>query len=291
MILVAGGSGLLGRLVVADLLSRGEQVKALVRDADRARAVLGSTVDVVAGDLRNAAGLDELVAGAAVVISAVHGFLGGRGAGPVEVDQRGNANLVTAAGRAGASVVLVSVLGASQNSPVELFRAKYSAEQQLRGSGTPWTIVRAAAFLQTWLAILSDTAGKSGRPMIFGRGEQPIAFVSAEDVATVVSRAATDPGLLGQVVEVAGAHYTMNQLAGALQIARGWQRPPRHLPRSVLRILSVLAGPINPAFARQNNTALAMDTIVLTEDTAAASPTGRPLHTLSDVLGSRPIPG
>lgn len=290
MIVVAGGSGLLGRLVVADLLSRGEQVRVLVRDADRARALLGPTVEVVAGDLRRADGPDELFAGAAVVISAVHGFLGGRGAGPVEVDQRGNANVVNAAGAAGASVVLVSVLGAAQDSPVELFRAKYEAEQQLRGSGTPWTIVRAGAFVQTWLAVLSQTAGKSGRPMVFGRGEQPIAFVSADDVATVVSRAATDPALLGQVFEVAGERCTMNELAGALQIARGWHGSPRHLPRSVLRILSALAGPINPAFARQTHTALAMDTTVLTDDPKSVSPTGRPLQTLPDVLG-RPFPG
>lgn len=291
MIVVAGGSGLLGRLVVTDLLSRGEQVRVLVRDVDRARALFGSAVEIVAGDVRRADGFDRLVDGAAVVISAVHGFLGGRGAGPVEVDQHGNANLVAAAGGTGATVVLVSVLGAAHDSPVAFFRAKYEAEQQLRGSGTPWTIVRSAAFVQTWLAVLSQTAGRSGRPMVFGRGEQPIAFVSAEDVATVVSRAATDPTLLGQVLEVAGEHYSMNQLASALQDTRGWHGSPRHLPRSVLRILSALAGPINPAFARQSNTALAMDTTVLAGNTRAASPTGRPLQTLSDVLRSKPTAG
>lgn len=136
----------MGQLVVTDLLVRGEQVRVLTRDTARTRAVFGDVVEAVRGDVRSRDGLDEAVAGASVVISAVHGFLGGRGAGPVVVDGRGNANLVDAAAAAGVGVVLVSVLGASPDSPVDLFRAKHAAEQHLRDSGTPWTIVRPAVW-------------------------------------------------------------------------------------------------------------------------------------------------
>lgn len=284
MIIVAGGSGLLGQHVVTDLLARGETVRVLVRDAARAQALFGDAIEVVAGDLRTCDGLDELVTGSSAVVSAVHGFLGGRAAGPVEVDQRGNANLVAAATAAGAGVVLVSVLGASPESPVDLFRAKHAAEQHLRDSRAPWTIVRASAYLETWLTVLNKTAGKSGRPLIFGRGEQPIQFVSALDVAAVVSRAATDSTLRGQVLEIAGEPITMTELARALQDARGWHGSPRHLPRPLLRTLSVLGRPISPAFARQNQTALGMDTGTLTVDAPAASPLGLPRQTLPDVL-------
>lgn len=284
MIVVAGGSGLLGRHVVTDLLSQGERVRVLVRDAERAKALLGEGVDVVAVDVRRADGLDALVAEASAVVSAVHGFLGGRGAGPVEVDQRGNANLVAAAAATGAAFVLVSVLGASPDSPLELFRAKHEAEHQLRCGTTPWTIVRAGAYLETWLAILAQTAGTSGRPLIFGRGRQPIAFVSATDVAAVVSRAATDATLRGQVIEIAGEPLTMTELAHALQSARGWHGSPRHLPRQMLRTLAVLARPVSPAFARKNHTALAMDTTVL--PSLPAAPLGLRLRTTADVLSS-----
>lgn len=285
MIVVAGGSGLLGRLVVNDLAARGERVRVLVRDIGRARSVLGDDVEVVAGDVRSRHGLDEMVTGARVVVSAVHGFLGGRGAGPAEVDERGNANLVDAATAAGAHVVLVSVLGASPDSPVELFRAKYHAEQQLRRGAASWTIVRPAAYLETWLAILTKTAGTSGRPLIFGRGKALIRFVSAADVASVVSHAATDATLRGRVLEIAGEPLTMIDLARALQEARGWQGSPRHLPRSVLRTLAIAARPISPAFARQNHTALAMDSGQLTTDATPAGDTlALPTHPLSYVL-------
>ncbi len=78
----------------------------------------------------------------------------------------------------------------------------------------------------------------------------------------------------------------MTELARALQDARGWHGSPRHLPRPLLRALSVLARPLSPAFARQNQTALAMDTGTLTVDAPAASPLGLPQQTLPDVLAN-----
>lgn len=286
MIVVAGGSGLLGRQVASDLVARGQQVRVLVRDPERARTVLCDDVEVLALDVRQSAGLDAALAGASMIVSAVHGFLGGRGAGPVEVDQRGNANLVDAAAVTGASVVLVSVIGAAADSPLDLFRAKHAAEQHLRASGIPWTIVRAGPFLETWLTILSHTAGRSGRPVVFGGGERPLAFVSAADVATVVSRAVTDPTLRGQILEMAGEPVTMTALAQALQAACGWHGTVRHLPRPVLRTLGTLARPLHPAFARKNRIALAMDTTGTASRTDAASLLGRAPLTVSDLLST-----
>lgn len=286
MILVAGGSGELGRRVVARLVSAGERVRVLVRDADTARTVLGRDVEVVAGDIRRRDDVDHAVDGSAVVVSAVHGFLGGRGAGPWEVDQRGNAHLVDAAARAGADVVLVSVLGAA-DAGLDLFRAKYAAEQHLRASGTKWTVVRAGPFLETWVAVLTGTA-RSGRPLVFGRGRQPLPFVSVEDVADVVTHAALGTGLRGRVVEVAGEPTTLTELAEALQAARGWDGRPRHLPRPVLALLGLGARPVAPAFARQNRAALAMDTKGLQGENHAGV-LGRPPRSVGAVLAARPL--
>ncbi|MCY0906067.1 SDR family oxidoreductase [Arthrobacter sp. H14-L1] len=285
MIVVAGGSGLLGRQVVNDLLLSGERVRVLARDPGRARAVLGDEVDVRAADVREA-GLVQVLDGASVVISAVHGVLGGRGDGPLDVDQRGNANLIDAAATVSAGVVLVSVIGAAADSTLELFRAKHAAEQHLAASGAQWTIVRAAPFLETWLDILIQTAGKSGRPMVFGRGELPIPFVSARDVAAVVCRASTDTTLRGRVLEVAGEPLSMTELAHILQAARGWDGTVRHLPRPVLRALAALARPVNPAFARKNQAAAALDTDPWDPSTTdAARVLGRAPLKASDAIG------
>ena len=261
MILVAGGTGLLGRQVVARLCAEGRPVRVLSRDATRARELLGPHVEVVEGDVRQATSVAAAMAGVSVAVSAVHGFLGGRGAGPSDIDVRGNATIVSAAKGVGADVVLLSVLGASATSDLELFRAKWAAEQLLRASGTGWTIVRPAAYLETWTGILRDTAKKSGRPLVFGKGLQPIAFVSATDVARAVVDAVGDKALRGRVLELAGERLTLTALAAAVQYADGRTTVARHLPRGLLRLAGLLAAPISPAFARQNRTALAMDTI------------------------------
>lgn len=108
--------------------------------------------------------------------------------------------------------------------------------------------------------------------------------MSALDVAGVVTRAAIDATLGGQLIEIAGDPITMTKLVRALQDARGWHGSPRHLPRPLLRVLSVVARPLSPAFARQNQTALAMDSGTLTVHASGAGPLELPRQTVPDVL-------
>ncbi len=289
MIVVAGGSGTLGRFVVEELRARGASVRALVRDAVRARAVLGQEVEVVGVDVRDREGVRAGVRGATVVISAVHGFLGGRGAGPAAVDRDGNANLVAAARDAGAAIVLTSIVGAAADSPLELFRMKHAAEQLLGDSTVPWTVVRATAFFETWIQVLRKTSDRSGRVLVFGRGQQPIPFVSARDVAVLLASAALGGSLRGQVLEVGGPQrLTMTALAKAVQATAGYGGEPRHLPRLVLRTMALAADPVSPARARQARTAFVMDTMDLAGGArpVAELVPGEVSTSLAQVLGS-----
>ncbi|HLI57651.1 MAG TPA: NAD(P)H-binding protein, partial [Actinomycetota bacterium] len=155
VILVAGGTGRLGTLVVRELSRRGEQVRVLTRNPDRAAHLQSSSVDIVTGDVRHPASLSPAVAGVRVVVSAVQGFAGpGRGS-PDSVDRKGNANLVAAAAAEGADVVLLSMVGAAPDSRLVMARAKFDAEESLKASGVPWTIVRSTPFLETWAAFLA----------------------------------------------------------------------------------------------------------------------------------------
>ena len=61
VILVAGATGGVGKRVVRRLVERGEKVRALVRDIDKARSILGDDVDLVAGDITKPETLNSLV--------------------------------------------------------------------------------------------------------------------------------------------------------------------------------------------------------------------------------------
>ena len=85
--------------------------------------------------MRDRASVAAAVRGADVVVSAIQGFTGTRGASPATIDYQGNVNLVDAARAADAQLVLMSVVGAAADSPMELFRMKHAAEQHLMAAG------------------------------------------------------------------------------------------------------------------------------------------------------------
>ena len=164
-ILVAGGTGTLGRQVVERLEARGLAVRVLTRDVARATPPAAAHREVVQGDVRDAASLVAAMRGVDLVISAVQGFVGTGGVTPASVDRDGNAHLIDAARAAGARFILMSVLGLGADSPMGLGRMKHAAEERLRSSGLIWTIIRPTAFLDTWTALLEQLAQGSGRPV------------------------------------------------------------------------------------------------------------------------------
>jgi uncharacterized protein YbjT (DUF2867 family) len=259
-VLVAGGTGRLGTLVVTALAARGVHVRVLTRDPDRAAHLADQHVEVVRGDVRNPASVGRAAAGVEVVVSAVHGFVGPRGISPASVDRDGNLHLIDAARMVGAEVVLMSVVRAAADSPMELFRMKHAAETALGASGMPATIVRATAFLELWIDLLTKTAGRGNRPLVFGRGRNPINFVSVRDVAALADRVIADPATRGHTFEIGGPdNLTIDQLAGMLAAQRGQPGTPRHVPRAVLRALAATVGQLRPELGRQARAALAMD--------------------------------
>ena len=263
MILVAGGTGRLGREVVTRLTASDREVRVLTRHAVNAK---GLDVEVSIGDVRDPSTLAAATRGSSVVISAVHGFMGGRGAGPEEVDLRGNYNLLRAARDAGVEhFILLSVLDARREHPMALHRAKYAAEQQLESSELSWTVLRPSSYIETWIDIVGSKLASGGPALVFGRADNPINFVSVQDVATLTERVITDPALRRQAIDVPGLdNLTMEQLAQRLGAKK-----VRRIPRGALRFLSTVLTPVAPASARQMRAAVVMDTTDMTANATA----------------------
>ena len=267
MIVVAGGTGTLGTRLVPRLAGQGGVVRVLTRAPVRGQHLAGPGVEVVRGDVRDPGSVAGALRGADTVISAVHGFAGPGGISPTSVDRVGNTHLIDAAARTGAAFILVSVVGASPGHPISLFRAKHAAEETLRASGLPWTIVRATAFMETWGTIMSRPLQTSGKILVFGRGDNPVNFVSATDVAALVSQAATSPSLRGRILELGGpGNLTFNEVAAILHETTGRRGAVWHIPRPALQMMAWLAAAIKPALARQARAALTMDTTDMSFD-------------------------
>jgi len=144
-VLVTGGTGMLGRSVVAELVRRGRAVRVLSRSAGESPA----GVERVVGDLTTGAGVDEAVAGAAAVVHCASEPRRPRH----DVDAA--AHLLLAARRAQTPhLVLVSIVGVDAI-PYSYYRAKLEVEHLVEVGGVPWSILRATQFHQ-FVPVLLD---------------------------------------------------------------------------------------------------------------------------------------
>lgn len=267
MILVAGATGSLGGHVIPLLIERGLPLRLLVRDAEKSAVLETNLIEVMEGDVRSLPALKRAMSGVGTVISAISAF--GRGAGSIRtVDWEGNRNLIRAAEAAGVEqFILVSVQGVARDHPIELFRMKYLAEQELMASKLSWTILRSTPNVETWATILGQPLLEKGKTMVFGRGQNPINFVSARDVARFVVLAVVDPALRGEVIEVGGPqNLTVSQFLRIFEAQTGASGTESHVPRVALRVASRLLQPIKPMLAQQIRAAYVMDTTDMTFD-------------------------
>jgi len=269
MIVIAGASGTLGPLLVPLLIARGEPVRVVTRDPVAAADKL-SGAELIAGDVTRPDDARRAVEGARVVVSAITGFASQAGLEAVDVE--GNRVLARAAAAARVErFILLSVAQASADHPMALFRAKFAAEQAVRAAGLPWTMIRPSAYMETWLGLIGGPLVQTGKTLVFGRGRNPINFVSASDVARFVDMAIVDQSLVGMAIDVAGPeNLTLDRLVEITEHASGRSGRVTHIPRAAMQLLSVALRPIDRMRAGQIGAALFMDTHDMTMDGATA---------------------
>ena len=132
-LLVVGGSGFIGRHLVAALAARGVRVTVPSRRRERAKhLILLPTVDVVEADVLARGTLERLVAGKQAVVNLLGILHGDFQRLHVELPQA----IVNACRAAGVKRVLhMSALGASHDAPSEYLRSKALGEDAVLAAG------------------------------------------------------------------------------------------------------------------------------------------------------------
>src|SRR4051812_10423446 len=286
MIVVVGATGTLGREVIPLLAASDLPVRVVTRDRAAAAQKL-TGVELVEADVARPEEARRAVEGAQAVVSMMTGFASP--AGVRKVDFEANRTLAQAAAAAGVEhFVLLSVAQAAADHPIELFRMKHAAEEAVRATGLAFTIIRPTAYLETWLGLIGGPLVTTGKTRLFGRGRNPINFVSAADVARFVDLALTDPTMRGQVVTVPGPdNLTLEDLVDATRRATGVTGTLSRAPLPMLKVLSVGLRPINRVVAGMMATAAVMDTRDMTGNGQAirAAFPQVPMTTVDQVAG------
>lgn len=203
LVLVAGASGRTGQQVVRELKGEGYRVRALVRDADSARKVLGDGIEFATGDVRQTPTLEAAMVGVRFVIVTIGATLKDPANGPEFVDYQGVRNLAAAAAAAKADqIVVVSSAGVTQKDHVlnrmfdNVLIWKGKGEDAVRASGVPYTIVRPGG--------LSDKPGGEAGVRL-EQGDKGTGVIPRADVARVCVAALTSTAARNRTFEVYGA--------------------------------------------------------------------------------------
>jgi NADH dehydrogenase len=262
VILVVGASGRLGSHVAQLLLERSTPVRVMSRDVATLEKLTRLGAEPVKADLRDSRSLAHACEGVETVVAAAHAFNGTGDNTPSDVDDAGNRRLIDTCRAAHIRhFVFTSVHDARTDHPVDFFRIKFRVEEYLRASGLSFTILRPTAFMEFWAALVGQPLVEKGRTTIFGRGTNPVNFVSVADVAQFVLMALNNPAARNQVIEVGGPeNLSLGQVAAVFESVAGRTGKKIHVPLPLMRIMTVLVRPLNPALSRQIAAGVYMNT-------------------------------
>jgi uncharacterized protein YbjT (DUF2867 family) len=212
MILVTGATGTAGSQVVRALRARGARVRAFVRDAEKARQLLGDEVELAVGDFAKPSSVRAALEGVeAMLLSCADD--------PRRVEWETNA--IDAAAAAGVRrIVKLSTIGAAPVAPVAFWDWHGQVEEHLRASGVPAVILQSSFYMSNLLGAAEQVVSE-GR-LYAPAGEARVAMIDPRDVGAAAAAALTGAGEDGQTYVITGSEaITWGQIAAALSSATG----------------------------------------------------------------------
>ena len=219
---VTGGTGFLGRYIVADLIKAGWKVRLLVRSDPIHPIVPDLDAEIILGDLSNKTALERLCAGADVVIHAA-GLIKAKSRDAFfSVNSEGSANLAIACAKVAPNVriVVVSSLAAREPALSDYAAIKRAGEAAvLDNAQGPVAISLPSAISGPWDKETYPLFQSASKGFIFGPKTDAarICLINVSDVskAVVALTDAGDANVLYEVCDECVDGYTWAEIATA----------------------------------------------------------------------------
>ncbi len=272
MILVTGATGTTGSEVVRELRKADVPFRAMVRDVERAAAVLGDDVDLVHGDLVDPGSLGLATEGVDTLFLLTP---------PHEDTLTQNQNVIAAAKRAGVGhVVKLSAIGAAEGSPLQLGRWHAAVEQEVADSGMAYTVLRAGSFMQNFFNHI-QTIREQSRVYSVG-GDGPVTMVDTRDIAEVAATVLRAPSDHARQIYLLTGPEAITDAEATAEIARVLAREITHVEMS--------PDDARSAMGRMGMPTWLIDDLLLIDEFAKAGRLGTVSPHAEQLLGRPPRP-
>lgn len=172
-------AGKVGSEAASLLAQRGTPVRVLVRNVEKAKALVQAQVELVEGDLDDPATIDAALRDVKAVVLVSPAV-------PVQ-----ELNVIDSAARAGVAHVVKITSKASADSPIARRRWQTEIEAGLIASGLGYTLLRNNAYMQNFLALAPAIAKTNSFASSVGTGR--VGLIDARDVAAVAAEVAAAP--------------------------------------------------------------------------------------------------
>ena len=215
MIAVVGATGNTGRAAVKELRALGESPICIVRNAEKAREVLGPEADFLVAEVHDRPALEQGLQGVKRVFVVT-------GHNPQSGEQQ--INILEAAKAAGAEYI-VKVSGgkamATADSDTPVGRGHHAVENAMQQSGLKWVILRPGLFMQNTLGQASLIKNESKMALPFP-ADLPLAFIDTRDAGAVGAHVVRDAEkYAGQTIEYTGRQSTYADFAKDFSVVLG----------------------------------------------------------------------
>ena len=211
MILLTGITGNIGGATARALLAKGVRFRALVRDPGKAAQWAAQGVELVQGDIEDAAAVRRALAG---VDRALLVMPNG------EFQERAELAFTRTAKEAGLQwLIKLSSPEAVRGTTSPIPLAHIAAEDAIMASGLKWTFVRPSFYMQNFRG--SVKGAKAGGKLSMPMGNGTVALTDNEEAGAFIAHILTDPNSAqhhGQCYDITGPDPVMNfhQIAQAI---------------------------------------------------------------------------
>lgn len=194
MILLTGVTGKTGGEAAKQLLEKGAKLRALVRDEAKAASLKAAGVELVVGDVSDAATVRRALSGAEKALLILPN-------GKTQLaSEKQFTDLAVAAGVK--QLVKMSSMEAVAHAKSPIPKAHWAVEEYIRASGLAWTMVKPNFFMQNLLTSAGSIKAQRKFSLPMGNGTTGMADI--RDIGAVCAEVLTGQGHLRKSYEITG---------------------------------------------------------------------------------------